>query len=343
MAISFYNAGDNAIYDSGQHFVPQEKYRLGYTPTATPEPVLGGITNIASPRTVNNGGNNFKSDNNFSNNINVGGFRTPGTGENGKYQSPSGSYITNMTSSGNMIPGLEKEDNYLQKIAKTAGRGIMGMIPGAGMALSFANKLDRFDDLNPLDQEFARMQMSQQEQNIHGTQNLPQQDRYGYNKRSALGNYSELIDKRVKIAEDFFKKNEYYRPIDQYYLDKSQDKETLQSQIDMNDRVKNHVINQRAQNGPNINNPYSKEYSNNTQSSNYTPTGPNQPDPTPTNNNDRRDTSNNTNSNPSTPGAQDSFSNKSGKGRTGYFFGGRVNYKVGGRVSFKNGGLASIL
>mgnify|MGYP003671061427 CR=1 FL=1 len=39
-----------------------------------------------------------------------------------------------------------------------------------------------------------------------------------------------------------------------------------------------------------------------------------------------------TNSNPSTPGAQDSFSNKSGMGRTGYFFGGRVNYKAGGRT-----------
>jgi hypothetical protein len=39
-----------------------------------------------------------------------------------------------------------------------------------------------------------------------------------------------------------------------------------------------------------------------------------------------------TNSNPSTQGAQDSFSNKSGMGRTGYFFGGRVNYKAGGRT-----------
>jgi hypothetical protein len=39
-----------------------------------------------------------------------------------------------------------------------------------------------------------------------------------------------------------------------------------------------------------------------------------------------------TNSNPSTSGAQDSFSNKSGVGRTGYFFGGRVNYKAGGRT-----------
>jgi hypothetical protein len=61
MAISFYNAGDNAIYDSGQHFVPQEKYRLGYTPPATPEPltnmpVNGGITNT---KAFNNSGNDF--------------------------------------------------------------------------------------------------------------------------------------------------------------------------------------------------------------------------------------------------------------------------------------------
>ena len=36
-------------------------------------------------------------------------------------------------------------------------------------------------------------------------------------------------------------------------------------------------------------------------------------------------------------------SNRTGRGRTDYFFGGRVNYKAGGRVGFKNGGLASIL
>ena len=26
----FYNQGDQAIYDSGQYFIPQEKYRLNY-------------------------------------------------------------------------------------------------------------------------------------------------------------------------------------------------------------------------------------------------------------------------------------------------------------------------
>ena len=69
MAISFYNAGDNAIYDSGQHFVPQEKYRLGYTPPATPEPVPvpgGGITNTNAFNNSGGGGNfNFGSGNAF--------------------------------------------------------------------------------------------------------------------------------------------------------------------------------------------------------------------------------------------------------------------------------------
>ena len=44
----FYNQGDQAIYNSGMSFVPQEKYRTGFTaPTTTPTaaPVSGGITN----------------------------------------------------------------------------------------------------------------------------------------------------------------------------------------------------------------------------------------------------------------------------------------------------------
>jgi hypothetical protein len=70
MAISFYNAGDNAIYDSGQHFVPQEKYRLGYTPPATPEPltnmpVNGGITNTKAFNNSGGGNFNFGSGNAF--------------------------------------------------------------------------------------------------------------------------------------------------------------------------------------------------------------------------------------------------------------------------------------
>jgi hypothetical protein len=29
--VAFYNQGDKAIYDAGQYFIPQERYRLNYT------------------------------------------------------------------------------------------------------------------------------------------------------------------------------------------------------------------------------------------------------------------------------------------------------------------------
>ena len=332
--VAFYNAADQELYKKYK-FLPQEKYRLGLTLPTDPEPVApvpGGITNTNA---FNNSGNDFNpAGSNFQGNTNVLGLRTPGSDF-----ASSGSYVTNRTNSGSMLPGAEEEDNFLQKILKAGGRGIASMVPGAGMFTSVADKFDRFDDLNPLDQEFINSQMSGYEQNIHGTQNLPQQDRYGYNKRSALGNYSELIDERVKIAEDFYADKGYYRPIDEYYMDKSKDKSTIQSQMDMNDKVRNHIINQKAQSGPAINNPFSEDYSGNTQSPNYTPTGPNQPDPTPTTNND------NGNQNQGGGGASDiSDSNRGGYatddtasffskgGRAGYFFGGRVNYKAGGRT-----------
>ena len=56
---AFYNQGDQEIYKNFQ-YVPQEKYRLGFTaPTTTPTaaPVSGGITNTNA--FTNSGGNNF--------------------------------------------------------------------------------------------------------------------------------------------------------------------------------------------------------------------------------------------------------------------------------------------
>ena len=33
MAIPFYNQADQAIWESGNKFIPQEQYRLNYTPS----------------------------------------------------------------------------------------------------------------------------------------------------------------------------------------------------------------------------------------------------------------------------------------------------------------------
>ena len=58
--VAFYNQADQDIYNSGSKFVPQERYRLGYTPPViapTAAPVSGGITNTNA--FTNSGGNSF--------------------------------------------------------------------------------------------------------------------------------------------------------------------------------------------------------------------------------------------------------------------------------------------
>ena len=71
--VAFYNQGDQNIYKDFQ-YVPQEKYRLGFTaPTTTPTaaPVSGGITNTNA--FTNSGGNNSYSGptSNLINNFNA--------------------------------------------------------------------------------------------------------------------------------------------------------------------------------------------------------------------------------------------------------------------------------
>ena len=59
-----------------------------------------------------------------------------------------------------------------------------------------------------------------------------------------------------------------------------------------------------------------------TTSPDYTPVGPNQPDPG--NNNNDGGSNDNTGGDPGSEGAGDTFGNRSGRGRTGYFYGGKV-------------------
>jgi len=62
--VAFYNQADQDIYNSGSKFVPQERYRLGYTP-----PVQGGGQDASTPSFgipntnafTNSGGGNFNS------------------------------------------------------------------------------------------------------------------------------------------------------------------------------------------------------------------------------------------------------------------------------------------
>ena len=68
--------------------------------------------------------------------------------------------------------------------------------------------------------------------------NIANKDAYGYNVVSAFGNYAALVDKRAQIAEDFFKKRGYYRPIDKYYLDQKRKKTDIISDMGLVNKAK---------------------------------------------------------------------------------------------------------
>jgi hypothetical protein len=354
MAISFYNAGDNAIYDSGQHFVPQEKYRLGYTPPATPEPltnmpVNGGITNTKAFNNSGGGNFNFGSGNMFGegtavqpvNNPIRGGFSGAGTGVDPVTGDiiGGGNIVDEFGTDGNVysetnfnnIKEEEEKKGFLSKMMNSFRQKTENLPSWAKAGMTAAGMINPFTAIPSLISKFG----SGDGGPSYGIAGLDDRQKAMYNNLASNNmlfndngimktydgkNFSQFDDE--SIDNYLSGKIDRFGSIDKYekYLSK-----------DPNQRknlIKTLQFYKQAKKGDDsFVDATSTTITNPTVTSNVV----DEFTTTPTNN-DRRDTSNNTNSNPSTPGAQDSFSNKSGKGRTGYFFGGRVNYKVGGRT-----------
>jgi hypothetical protein len=133
-APTFYNQGDQDIYNSGQHFVPQEKYRLGYTPPAAPEviaPVPGGIINTNAFN--NSGGNDGFSVYNPDPNSIVNRTYNPRPYYDATYEDTFGTNLGDpeaLTATGARFA----EPN-------TKMQGLMGMMPGAGIARFLGNQI----------------------------------------------------------------------------------------------------------------------------------------------------------------------------------------------------------
>ena len=331
----FYNQGDQAIYNLGSKFVPQEKYRLDYTaPTTTPTaaPVSSGITNT-NAFTNSGGDNNFNT--NFSNNPYMA--------------QPSGNFVTNRSNYSNTgyIDGLEPEETFMDKAGGLIKKGIGMVVPGGNFLMGMAGKLDNFKNLSATDKAFAEMQMGNQEQSMYGG-NLANQDRYGYNKRSMFGNYSNVITDRVEIANKRLAEGKELRDIDKYYLEKEKEKTMIDDQMQFNDFVNNKkraVIARRNIKAGTATDPGAALHSELgsgrvTSSVIQGEGGGNTPGTSRASDHGGVGLGHNAGNvraaNKAGTGSAQSYNQNLRKGgRAGYFFGGRVN--------FKNGGLASIL
>ncbi len=124
----------------------------------------------------------------------------------------------------------EKKKGILQTLlskAKDAGENIFDKISNLGIVGALKN-LDNFKNLSPLDQQFILKQAGG---------NRPAKDRYGYNIRSALGNYADLVSRRAQIARNRTLFNQPLRAIDLYYQKKEaerakKDRDILNKEFD---------------------------------------------------------------------------------------------------------------
>ena len=106
---------------------------------------------------------------------------------------------------------------------------LLDAIKGAGSAISnlgivgLLKNVDQFKNLSPLDQQFILQQAGG---------NRPAKDRFGYNIRSAFGNYASLVGDRADIARERQAKGLPLRAIDMYYLNQEKERQkVLQEQI----------------------------------------------------------------------------------------------------------------
>ena len=349
----FYNKGDQAIYNSGMSFVPQEKYRLGYT-----APVQGGGQDASTPSFgipntnafTNSGGNNSYSGptSNLINNFNAinqdkyfSNQATPNV--DGLDQSMRDKTFMGMRSynenqdvnpvdageylaAGQDIP-TRFDPTYAGRVQETLGKGkdLIGKgiaaVSGFGPISYALGKMDRFDTLPAMDREYINQSKYYTGPTVFGENNSGLgKDPYGINVRSAFGNYGAYVDKMAAGYEDItdeeFEKLSNFQKTKIGFYRKEKEKRAQDLKIAQSDAA--------AANDKATNKGFQKAMA--------------QGDGFYDGLNDGRGASVSKESrenagagfNDSTPG------NPFAKGgRVGYFFGGRVN--------FKDGGLASIL
>ena len=226
----FYNLGDQAIYAAGDFFIPQERFRAAPYSVNTPapdDPAAAGLPVVYRPQGGGGGGaytggiddlvQNYELD---TRNQYFGSMPTPLVDD--LYQSkvdktfmgfPSyreqqltgpdmGEYIGSGTDVPLELTTAGRIQDSLGNIKEGIG-SFADKVGGFG-PISFAlNKMDKFNTLPAIDQEFIKRNMGYRGPTVFGenTSGL-NKDPFGINTRSAFGNYAEFVGKEAEKLGD---------------------------------------------------------------------------------------------------------------------------------------------
>ena len=221
---------DNLFFYDSQNFSPFEFYKNYGVSGADPitgdgknltQPVTGGIDSI---RDINP--YNFKDSGIMSAN-NVAAFEQATQDRISRLRNPG--KIAEFFY--DKIPSMRPQTlgDVMREGYQKPGVGFPSLVGILASALPSS-----FDNMTRGEQAFTYSQMGYTDPRT----NIANKDAYGYNVVSAFGNYAALVDKRAQIAEDFFKKRGYYRPIDKYYLDQKRKKTDIISDMGLVNKAK---------------------------------------------------------------------------------------------------------
>ena len=152
-APTFYNQGDQAIYNSGMSYVPQEKYRLGYTAPTVNEQKIAQTFGIPNTNAFTNSGGGGGATGNLNNNFNqdISLYNARINEQNrplaeAQFPSFKGARTSDLNGDPYGLPnmkGFSANEMYNNAAAaKAAGQNTMGMFTGnmnADQAMNYAD------------------------------------------------------------------------------------------------------------------------------------------------------------------------------------------------------------
>ena len=221
--VDFYNKGDQEIYKDYQ-FVPQEKYRTGFTAPTTEEEVTESFGIPATNAFTNSDG----SVNYYSGNPNslVEDFQSTVDARQERLNNPSDTFLgfntmTNPPTEASTIlaqniGSLPQEQTMMGKVQSfLTPQSAQSIIDDGyneprfqpGIIGTIMGKLDNYRNLSPIDQSFIAQNMGYTGPTVFGENNSGLgKDPFGINTRSALGNYGEYVGKAVTDLEEALEK-----------------------------------------------------------------------------------------------------------------------------------------
>ena len=228
MAIPFYNQVDQDIYAGGEHFIPQEKYRLGYSaplPMSETETVTQGF-GIPYTNAFTGGGGGGGNTNQL-----IGDFYGATANRQKALENPNwlGTQVNKLGLGQRSVKDMitPPTGNYSRSIAHTKdfgldvlpGAGQYGQMPGviegdvrrtSGIPLGIGSMIarmmpDKYYDMDPANQAYIQSQMGYSGPTIFGENTMGNKDPFGRNVRSAFGDYGAAQQKSIDKMDELVK------------------------------------------------------------------------------------------------------------------------------------------